>query len=80
MYKIAIIGAALGLLFVSSSDSFAKKGGHSGASMTPGHQMQRSGSLPGYPGASGYAPGQVKKMKRGYNARAYAPRSRSQWR
>ena len=44
---------------------------------TPGHMMQRHGSVPGYPGASGYAPGQVKKMKRSrYNARAYAPEYR----
>ena len=45
---------------------------------TPGHMMQRHGSVPGHPGASGYAPGHVKKMTRSrYNARAYAPEYRT---
>jgi hypothetical protein len=36
-----------------------------GASInTPGHQMQRRGSVRGTTGASGYAPGQSKKMPR----------------
>ncbi len=44
---------------------------------TPGHMMQRYGSVPGHPGASGYAPGHIKKMTRSrYNARAYAPEYR----
>ncbi len=70
MYKLAIIGAAaLGFALASSTDSFAKNN----KGMSPGHKMQKFGSVPGYPGASGYAPGQVKKM-RGYNSRASAPR------
>jgi hypothetical protein len=73
VYKAAIVVAALGFVFASATDSYAKKGGHG---MSPGHKMQKFGSVPGYPGASGYAPGQVKKMRRGYNARAYAPRLR----
>ena len=41
---------------------------------TPGHVMQQRGSVAGHPGASGYAPGHVKKMSRSnHNARAYAP-------
>jgi hypothetical protein len=28
---------------------------------SPGHKMQRYGSVPGHPGASGYAPGHLKK-------------------
>ena len=43
---------------------------------TPGHQMQQKGSVPGHPGASGYAPGHVKKMTRGRSARAFAPGQR----
>ena len=44
---------------------------------TPGHMMQRHGSVPGYPGASGYAPGHTKKMTRSRsNARAFAPEYR----
>ena len=44
---------------------------------TPGHMMQRYGSVPGHPGASGYAPGHIKKMTRSrYHARAYAPEYR----
>lgn len=75
MYKLAILGAAaLGLVLATPADSFAKK--YNG--MSPGHQMLKYGPKPGYPGASGYAPGQVKKMKRGYNTRAYVPRYR--WR
>jgi len=72
MYKLAILGAAaLSLVFVSSADSFAKNN----KGMSPGHKMQKYGSKPGYPGASGYAPGQVKKM-RGHNSRASAPQYR----
>ena len=40
---------------------------------TPGHQMQRKGSVPGHPGASGYAPGHLKKATRAHSARAFAP-------
>jgi hypothetical protein len=32
---------------------------------SPGHKMQRYGSVPGHPGASGYAPGHLKK-RHGY--------------
>jgi hypothetical protein len=72
MYKLAILGtAALSLVLVSSADSFAKNN----KGMSPGHKMQKYGSKPGYPGASGYAPGQVKKM-RGTNTRASAPQYR----
>ena len=72
MYKLAILGAAaLSFALASPSVSFAKNN----KGMSPGHKMQKFGPVPGYPGASGYAPGQVKKM-RGYNSRAYAPRYR----
>ena len=72
MYKLAILGAAaLSFALVTTTDGFAKNN----KGMSPGHKMQKFGSKPGYPGASGYAPGQVKKM-RGHNARAHAPQYR----
>lgn len=40
---------------------------------TPGHQMQRHGSVPGHPGASGYAPGHLKKAAHVRSARHFAP-------
>ena len=52
---IAILAAA-GLLLTTANPSFAAKGA---STKSPGHQMQAKGSLKGYPGASGYAPGQV---------------------
>ena len=73
MSKITMLATALALLVATSATTFAgPKGGN--AKNSPGHMMQSRGSLPGYPGASGYAPGQVKKMNRATNARAYAPR------
>jgi hypothetical protein len=81
MSKLAILGAACGLVLASSAATIAgPKGGVGGPATTPGHMMQQHGSVPGHPGASGYAPGHVKKSARGYNARAYAPRYRSVWR
>ena len=45
---------------------------------TPGHKMQKKGSMKGHPGASGYAPGhrmQAKGSKKGSpGASGYAPR------
>jgi hypothetical protein len=74
MYKLAILGAAaLSFAVVSTTHSFAKSKKNS---LAPGQQMHALGSKPGYPGASGYAPRQVKKMRRGHNARAFAPRYR----
>ena len=39
---------------------------------TPGHSMQQRGSVPGHPGASGYAPGHLKKKKGPHDAHSYA--------
>jgi hypothetical protein len=60
--------AAIGILIVAavSSSSAAPRN-------TPGHLMQQHGSVPGHPGASGYAPGHVKKMRGARSARAFAP-------
>jgi hypothetical protein len=50
MKKFCLVGAAAVLLsFAQSGDSSPK--------MSPGHEMQKRGSAPGSPGASGYAPG-----------------------
>jgi hypothetical protein len=54
------IAAAVGLLTLSPVLAGAQKAtppGAAGAGATPGHEMQRQGSKPGEPGASGYAPG-----------------------
>jgi hypothetical protein len=76
MSKLIIIAAAVGLV-VASSAIAAPKNGNGNSQNSPGHLMQSNGSVPGYPGASGYAPGHVKKMKKARDARAYAPRHRT---
>ena len=70
---------ALPLLLVAGFAALAVTPSFAGPKFknTPGHMMQRYGSVPGHPGASGYAPGHIKKMTRPrYNARAYAPEYR----
>ena len=54
---IALTAAAL---IGTASLAFAQ-GYNSNTANTPGHQMQQKGSVPGSPGASGYAPGHTKK-------------------
>ena len=76
MSKLTILAAAVGLV-VASSAIAAPKQGNGNSQNSPGHMMQSNGSVAGYPGASGYAPGQVKKMKKARDARAYAPRYRT---
>lgn len=57
LHVIALTAAAL-----IGTASFAFGQGYSGnTANTPGHQMQQKGSVPGSPGASGYAPGHTKK-------------------
>jgi hypothetical protein len=62
--------ATSALVFGATSLGFAQ-------SQTPGHQMQKKGSMKGEPGASGYAPGhkmQARGSKRGSpGASGYAP-------
>src|ERR1700686_82122 len=55
--KMLSIAAVAGVLLGSTAlvQAEEKLGGTSGA--TPGHEMQQKGSLPGHPGASGFAPG-----------------------
>jgi hypothetical protein len=54
--KIFSIATVAGVLLGSAALAQAEER-MSGPSATPGHQMQQKGSLPGHPGASGYAPG-----------------------
>lgn len=69
MLKIVALVTAAGFLAMTAAPTIAAP------KNTPGHKMQARGSVPGYPGASGYAPGQVKKMRanRGHSASAFAP-------
>jgi hypothetical protein len=67
MLKIFTLGAVASLIIVSMMPGIAAP------KNTPGHMMQRSGSVPGHPGASGYAPGHVKKLHRVRSARNFAP-------
>jgi hypothetical protein len=53
--KILSIAAVAGLIIGTTAIVQAEEKGSRGA--TPGHEMQEKGSLPGQPGASGYAPG-----------------------
>jgi hypothetical protein len=66
MKKIIMVAAA-GLIAISMVPAGAAP------KNTPGHMMQRSGSVPGHPGASGYAPGHVKKFGHVRSARHFAP-------
>jgi hypothetical protein len=72
--KLLSIAAAAGLLIGTTAVGFAQS---SAVKNTPGHKMQRMGSVPGHPGASGYSPGhQMQRYgsKRGYpGASGYAP-------
>ena len=68
MLKTFSLIATVGVLALAAAPAVAAP------KNTPGHLMQQRGSVPGHPGASGYAPGHVKKMNRaGHNARAFAP-------
>ena len=69
--KIVALAAA-GLFAASTGLAFAQN-----TNRTPGHEMQRKGSVKGHPGASGYAPGhemQDKGSVKGHpGASGYAP-------
>jgi hypothetical protein len=56
-FTIAAIAVA-GLLVSAASASLAQGRDVEG---TPGHRVQEQGSRPGYPGASGYAPGHQRR-------------------
>ena len=52
--KLLIVAAAAGLLIGMTALGYAQG---STQDRAPGQRMQDRGSLPGHPGASGYAPG-----------------------
>jgi len=54
-------------------------GGFDGPKNTPGHLMQRFGSVPGHPGAAGYAPGHLKSAAHMRSARDFAPGHRTHY-
>lgn len=55
MKKLTLAAAAIGLFISSGGLAVAQDRGMSRTA--PGHEMHRHGSVPGFPGASGYAPG-----------------------
>jgi hypothetical protein len=55
--KTLRLAVAAGLLIGSSGLGFAQSSQNSTPNNTPGHEMQRKGSVKGEPGASGYSPG-----------------------
>jgi hypothetical protein len=65
--KTSILAIAAAALIVSTPFALAKDA----KSSAPGQMMQQHGSVAGSPGASGYAPGHLKK--KGTSAKKYAP-------
>jgi hypothetical protein len=69
MTRILALAGVAGLLIGSTGTGFA-----AGKSKnTPGHLMQQKGPVAGHSGASGYAPGHLKKKTSARGASAYAP-------
>src|SRR5262245_50685769 len=70
--KLLIVAAAAGLLIGTTALGYAQS---SAQNPSPGQRMQDRGSLPGHPGASGYAPGHEEKGSRPGQpgASGYAP-------
>jgi hypothetical protein len=71
--KAIIVALSAAGLVVASPAAFAQ----GVSSKSPGHEMQKHGSIKGSPGASGYAPGQ-EMQERGsktgtHGASGYAP-------
>jgi hypothetical protein len=65
--KTSILAIAASILIASVPFAFAKDANSS----APGQIMHKQGSVAGSPGASGYAPGHLKK--KGTSAAKYAP-------
>jgi len=74
MKKSLLVMTAIAAVTAFATTSFAQS---SITRQTPGHEMQRRGSVKGQPGASGYAPGhlmQQRGSRRGHpGASGYAP-------
>lgn len=78
--KKSILAIAAAALIASTPFALAKNA----KSSAPGQMMQKNGSVAGSPGASGYAPGHLKKKRTsaakyapGYNKRVVQPRTRA---
>jgi hypothetical protein len=65
--RLSIIAAAVVALVASPAFAATAK------SNAPGQQMQKHGSVAGSPGASGYAPGHLKKKAGVHSAKQFAP-------
>lgn len=57
---LLIAASTVALAFGAASFAIAAEKGEGKGGETPGHEMQEHGSVPGSPGASGYAPGHNK--------------------
>jgi hypothetical protein len=57
MKKLTLAAAAIGLLIGSAGLAVAQDRDRGMSESAPGQKMQERGSVPGSPGASGYAPG-----------------------
>jgi hypothetical protein len=57
MKRLALTAAAIGLFIGSASIALAQDKDRGRSESAPGQQMHEHGSVPGSPGASGYAPG-----------------------
>jgi hypothetical protein len=69
--KVSILAIAAAALMASSPLAFAANAG--AKANAPGQEMQKSGSVTGSPGASGYAPGHLKKKAGIRSAKHFAP-------
>jgi hypothetical protein len=57
MSKFLIVAAAAGVLIGTTALAHAQSSGQRMPDSAPGQRMPDKGSVPGHPGASGYAPG-----------------------
>lgn len=60
MRKAPMLATASILILGATSVAIGAEMGRGTSGETPGHEMQEHGSVPGHPGASGYAPGHNK--------------------
>ena len=67
---LTLVAAAILTLASVLPGAAAPKSAPKGA---PGQMMQQRGSVPGHPGASGYAPGHLKRVAHVRSAREFAP-------
>jgi hypothetical protein len=65
MSKFLIVAAAAGVLIGTTALAHAQSSGQRMPDSAPGQRMQDKGSVPGHPGASGYAPGHQEPNTKG---------------